>query len=281
MKPKLEQLSYRVDNQSFLCYEVAVASFEFLWHYHPEYELTYISKGKGKRLVGDSFETFEAGDLVLIGPMIPHTWNSDKMAKENCRAIVIQFSQDFITQLLQFPEMVAFEKLFTKAGRGLHFNATKKTNCIQILEKMQKSTVLTGFTLMLQLLQELSIKKALPLTSVHYKQMKGNENQQRINKVFLYVQKEFKEHISLKKAASIIHLSESAFCKFFKRASGKTFSTYVNDIRIAYASQLLIESDKAIGEIAFESGFESLTYFNRVFLKTKGVKPRELRTSAM
>jgi YesN/AraC family two-component response regulator len=111
--------------------------------------------------------------------------------------------------------------------------------------------------------------------------MKGNENQQRINKVFLYVQKEFKEHISLKKAASIIHLSESAFCKFFKRASGKTFSTYVNDIRIAYASQLLIESDKAIGEIAFESGFESLTYFNRVFLKTKGVKPRELRTSAM
>jgi YesN/AraC family two-component response regulator len=281
MKPKLEQLSHRVNNQSFLCYEVAVVSFDFLWHYHPEYELTYISKGKGKRMVGDSFETFEAGDLVILGPMIPHTWNSDKMAKENCRAIVIQFSQDFITQLLQFPEMVAFEKLFTKAGRGLHFNTSKNTNCFLLLEKMLQSKGLTSFNLLLQLLQELSIKKALPLTSQHYKPMKGNENQQRINKVFLYVQKEFKENISLKKAASIIHLSESAFCKFFKRASGKTFSTYVNEIRIAYASQLLIESDKAIGEIAFESGFESLTYFNRVFMKAKGVKPRELRNSAM
>jgi AraC-like DNA-binding protein len=250
-----------------------------LWHYHPEYELTYISKGKGKRLVGDSFETFEAGDLVLIGPMIPHTWISDKMATENCRAIVIQFTHDFIEQLLQFPEMTALDKLFTKAGRGTHFNTAKNTNCIQLIEKMIKSNELISFTLLLQLLQELVSKKVLPLTSLHYKPMKGNENQQRINKVFLYVQKEFKENVSLKKAASIIHLSESAFCKFFKRASGKTFSTYVNDIRISYASQLLIETDKAIGEIAFESGFESLTYFNRVFMKKNGIKPRELRKS--
>ena len=93
----------------------------------------------------------------------------------------------------------------------------------------------------------------------------------------MYVQKEFKETVSLKKAASIIHLSESAFCKFFKRTSGKTFSDYTNEIRIAHACQLLIETDKPIIEIANDSGFESLTYFNRVFLRKKKKRPGEYR----
>ena len=277
MKPKLEHVSHRVNNQSFLCYEVNVPAFEFLWHYHPEYELTYISKGKGKRLVGDSYETFEAGDLVLLGPLLPHTWITEKKGKENCSAIVIQFTHDFVKQLFQFPEMSAFEKLFVKADRGLHFNAAKNRNCILLLTKMVQSNELVSFTLLLQVLQQLAVKKPVPLTSVQYKPIKGNENQQRINKVFLYIQNEFKESVALKKAASLIHLSESAFCKFFKRASGKTFSDYTNEVRIGHACQLLIETDKAIGEIAFESGFESLTYFNRVFLKKKKVRPGRYR----
>lgn len=107
--------------------------------------------------------------------------------------------------------------------------------------------------------------------------MKGTENQQRINTIFQYVQQEFNETISLKKAASLIHLSESAFCKFFKRTSGKTFSDYTNEIRIAHACQLLIETDHPVSEVAFSSGFDSITYFNRVFLKKKGVRPMHYR----
>ena len=125
MKPKREQLSHKREIQSFLCYEVSVASFEFFCHYHPEYELTLILKGKGKRLVGDSYENFSEGDLVLLGPNLPHTWISEKNQKENCRAIVIQFTQAFTEQLSQFPEMGAFEKLFAKAERGLQFNIVK------------------------------------------------------------------------------------------------------------------------------------------------------------
>lgn len=277
MKPKFEQLSHIINNQSFLCYEVSVPAFEFLWHYHPEYELTCILKGKGKRLVGDSYENFQEGDLVLLNPLLPHTWISEKKEKENCLAIVIQFTHDFVAQLFQFPEMKYFEKLFAKADRGLQFNTAKNNDCILLLQKMIKSKELVRFSLLLQLLQHLVGKKYTPLTSMQYKPIKGNENQQRINKVLLYMQKEFKENISLKKAASLIHLSESAFCKFFKRASGKTFSDYTNEIRIAHACQLLIETDKAISEIAFESGFESLTYFNRVFLRKKKVRPGRYR----
>ena len=277
MKPKLEQLAHKMENQSFLCYEVTVPYFEFLWHYHPEYELTYILKGKGKRLVGDSYETFEAGDFILLGPLLPHTWVTDRKATENCSAIVIQFANNFVKQLLQFPEMKAFEKLLTKSERGLKFAGIKNNETLRLLQIMLHSNELIRLSLLLQVLQSLSVKKAMQLTSARYKPMKGNENQHRINKVFFYVQKEFKETILLKKAASLIHLSESAFCKFFKRASGKTFSDYVNEVRIANACQLLIETDNTIGEIAFESGFESLTYFNRVFLKKKKLRPGEFR----
>lgn len=273
MKAKLEQLPQKKENQSFLCYEVNAASFEFLWHYHPEYELTYIIKGKGKRLVGDSYESFSEGDFVLLGPNLPHTWISEEKGKENCRAIVIQFTQVFVEQLFKFPEMTAFEKLFAKAARGLQFKSSKNKSCVSLLQQMVERNELSRFPLLLQLFELFLPKKTTLLASAKYKAMKGNENQQRINKVFLYVEKEFKEKVSLKKAASIVHLSESAFCKFFKRASGKTFSDYTNEIRIAYACELLIETDKLIGDIAFECGFESVTYFNRVFLKKKKLRP--------
>jgi AraC-like DNA-binding protein len=277
MKPKLEQLTQRNNNRSFFSYEVSVPSFEFLWHYHPEYELTYIIKGKGKRLVGDVYEKFQEGDFVLIPPLLPHTWVSEKKGKEKCRAIVIQFSLDFIEQLFQFPELTSLRKLFANADRGLQLKISKNHDLPLLLQKIVQGNELVSFTLLLQLLQQLTAKKAAPVVSVHYKPMKGNENQQRINKVFQYVQKEFGEHISLKKAASLIHLSESAFCKFFKRASGKTFSDYTNEIRIAHACQLLIESDTSISEIAYNSGFDSTTYFNRVFLRKKKLRPLEYR----
>lgn len=277
MKPKLEQLTHRNNNRSFFSYEVSVPSFEFLWHYHPEYELTYIVKGKGKRLVGDVYEKFQEGDLVLIPPLLPHTWVSEKRGKENCRAIVIQFSVDFVEQLFQFPELACLKKLFANADRGLQLTIPKNHDLPLLLQKIVEGNELLSFTLLLQVLQQLTVKKPAPVVSVHFKPMKGNENQQRINKVFQYVQKEFAEHISLKKAASLIHLSESAFCKFFKRAGGKTFSDYTNEIRIAHACQLLIETDKPISEIAFNSGFDSVTYFNRVFLRKKKLRPLEYR----
>jgi len=277
MKPRLEQLAHRNNNRSFFSYEVIVPSFEFLWHYHPEYELTYIVKGKGKRLLGDVYEKFQEGDFVLIPPMLPHTWISEKKGKEDCRAVVIQFSIDFLEQLLQFPEMASLKKLFTNADRGLQFTIPKNNELLLLLQKIVRENELLSFTLLLQLLQQLSTKKASPVVSVHFKPMKGNEDQQRINKVFQYVQKEYAEHISLKKAASLIHLSESAFCKFFKRASGKTFSDYTNGIRISHACQLLIETDKPVSEIAFNAGFDSITYFNRVFLRKKKLSPGAYR----
>ncbi len=277
MKPRLEHVSAMKGNHSFLCYELNVPDFDFYWHYHPEYELTCILQGRGKKLVGDSYENFREGDLVLLGPNLPHTWISDKRRKENCRAIVIQFSPAFVEQILQFWELTALEKLFINSYKGLQLNHVKTNQCVKLMQEMIGASEVHKFSLLLQVFDLLSTMQATSLASAKYRAMKGNDNQQRINQVFQYVEREFKQGLSLKKAADSIHLSQSAFCKFFKRASGKTFSDYTNDIRIAHACQLLMETDKPIRAIALESGFESLTYFNRVFLKKKKLRPGAFR----
>jgi AraC-like DNA-binding protein len=277
MRAKLEQFPQDAHEHSFLCYEVKAPSFDFYWHYHPEYELTFILKGEGKRLVGDTYEAFKAGDTVLLPPLLPHTWISEKGQKGNCLAIVIKFSQTSIEKLSQLPELARFKKLLTTAARGLQFTGPKSKEVVPLLKLLLQGDAVTKLTSFLQVLNEITQAKAIPIASVHYKPLKGNENQQRLNAIFRYVEKEFRSAISLKKAASLIHLSESAFCKYFKRASGKTFSDYTNDIRIAHACELLIETDKPISEIALQSGFESLSYFNRVFLAKKKQRPREYR----
>lgn len=264
-------------NRSFFCYRVIVPSFELLWHYHPEYELTYILKGRGKRLVGDAYQRFEEGDFVFLPPLMPHTWISDKPGDGPCSAIVIQFPEAFADQLLVFPELKGLEKLFSRVGRGLHITMPKNGEILPLLQEMPETSDVTRFTHLLQVLQKLMLRKSSPIASISYKPMKGNEKHHRIGKVFRYVQQSISEEISLGKAARLVHLSESAFCKFFKRASGRTFSDYVNEIRIGHACQLLLETDQSVRDIAIASGFESMTYFNRVFLRKKNLSPLQFR----
>ncbi|MBS1681240.1 MAG: AraC family transcriptional regulator [Bacteroidetes bacterium] len=269
-------MSDRIDGQSFLCYELDLPSFDLFWHYHPEYELTYILSGKGKRLVGSSCEAFSSGDLVLLGPELPHAWVSEKKAKQNCRAVVIQFSKKFIEPFLQYPELNSLQKLLTDAAKGIRFTGNQKEVERLICEiiSLPKPDKLIRLMHVLQRLTEIKTRQ---LTPVAFMPIKKNADQQRINRVFQYVQNGYKQTVSLTKAASLIHLSESSFCKYFKRVSGKTFSDYVNEIRVAHACQLLIESDRAVSQVAYESGFTSLTYFNRVFLKKKRITPKEFR----
>ncbi len=276
MRAKLEQVSARSE-QSFLCYKVTAAAFDFWWHYHPEYELTFITKGRGKRLVCDSYQDFSEGDLVLLGPMLPHTWVSEKIKKQHCEAIVIQFSTAFISSLLQYSELAAVEKILQKAARGVSFTGSQARLVHAMLQQMLTCSHIEKLALLLRVLHSLSSTKAVLLSSGIFKPLAGVANEQRINKVFHYVERGFRNIVTIEQAAKLIHLSESAFCRFFKKASGKTFSDYVNDIRIAHACSLLIETDKPVAQAAYESGFETLTYFNRVFLKKKGVQPAVFR----
>jgi AraC-like DNA-binding protein len=281
MRASFEDIRSRKGNQSFVAYHLNVPAFPFKWHYHPEYELTFITKGSGKRLVGDSHENFEAGDLVLIGPGLPHTWVSHRVRKNSSSAVVIQFSEEFINSFLQHPEFSDVAKLLAGSGNGLFFPYRARKKIAEEIKLLPDKKGVEKITTLLMVLQQLATGSSVKLASTFFSSVKGVENEKRINRVCQYVQKHAGEKISLQKAADMIHLSDTAFCKFFKRATGKTFSDYVNDIRIGLACSLLTESDKTVNEIAYQCGFESLTYFNRVFLKKKNARPREFRNRVL
>ena len=277
MKAKLEQINLIKNEQSFLCYKIEKPTFEMYWHYHPEFELTYIVKGEGRRIVGDSHEPFEAGDLVLLGSQLPHTWVSEKKQNADCQAIVIQFSPSFISPFLIYSEAKAIKALLEKAQNGLFFQKVE----IEILDKIKdlvKKERIYKITNLLEILAQLSEIEAKTLSSPTFQIIESKNNEKRINCIFQYVQDNFTQPtLSVENAAKQIHLTKGAFCKFFKSTCGKTFSDYVNDVRVAYACTLLFDSEKAISLVAAESGFENLAYFNRVFLKKKGVAPRDFR----
>jgi len=277
MKPLLENISSKRGQDSFLAFTVHVPKFDFFWHYHPEYELTLIIKGKGRRLLGDSHENFEQGDLVLIGPGLPHTWVSDSGRTGKQEAVVIQFSEDFIERFKGLDEFAAIHTLLLHAKQGLLFKGKTLAAVMEQIKRLPGKRGVEKITGLLHILHELSDLKPAPLASSFYQPLKGKQNEHRINKVCQYVQKHAAEPLTIHKAAALIHLSPGAFCKFFKRITGQTFSDYVNDIRIANVCSQLMATDKQVAEIAYGNGFETLTYFNRVFLRKKKMRPGSYR----
>jgi AraC-like DNA-binding protein len=271
MKPQFEDINSKKGMNSYLAYRYGTSFFPFLWHYHPEYELTLILEGSGKRMVGDSLEYFVPGDLVLLGPGLPHTWISE----EPSAAVVIQFSEAFVAPFLQYPECDRLFGLLGRSSQGLYFPPKGPT--IEAVSMLPARKGTRRITCLLDILQTLAGGASRALASPYFQPSAGRRSEDRIGKVFQYIHRHSSEEVPLKKIAALINLSESAFCKFFKRTTGKTFSDYLADIRIGHACHLLSESDDTIAGVAYRSGFDSLTYFNRVFLRKKGMRPREFR----
>lgn len=261
--------------ESFVVYAYETSHFPFKWHYHPEYELTLITSGSGKRLVGDHYAAFTAGDLVLLGGSLPHTWTSEP-ARQRASAIVIQFSETFIAPFLEYPEGRGILTLLRKSERGLFFG--KRTE--PVTEKIQHLSQAAGMEKLLALIDVLHHLSKLPAATLSSSVMSPASTdtaEARINKVFQHLYRHYKKPLHIDQFARLIHLSPGAFCKFFKKITGKTFSDYVNDVRISKACTLLLETDRNITHIAYDVGFESITYFNRVFFKKKGSTPRVFR----
>lgn len=272
MKAAYENVGSIKGKDAYVAYSFTVPFFEFKWHYHPEYELTLIVKGHGKRIVGDSHESFVPGDLVLIGPELPHTWSNENMGAQESAAVVIQFSSEFIKRFSTLYECRAILDLLENSVRGSFFPGPNP-EMIRKIEALPDKSGLARITSLLEILEELCATQSQDLSSAVYSGTRSNENASRINKVCRYVYENASEEISLGKAASLVSLSKSAFCKFFARNMRTSFSDYVNEIRIANACLLLTDSDKTVREIASDTGFESLTYFNRIFRKKKNTTP--------
>ena len=275
MKAILEDIPSKKGKASFYTTRITVPSFEFKWHYHPEYELTYIVSGSGYRIVGNSHEHFSSGDLVLLGNNLPHTWWGKNEDGSPSEAIVIQFSSEFIEPFLRLNEGQSIKELLAKSAKGIRFESD--SSMVENLMSLSETKELNSILSLLSLLQDLTEKPTANLCADSYHNVISKKFETRINKVCTYIQNHYSKSISLKQVSDLVFMTESNFCKFFKKATSTTFSDYLNDLRINEACHLLLYSEDTVSKIAHDCGFESLSYFNRVFLRKKQLTPSGFR----
>jgi AraC-like DNA-binding protein len=281
MKIHFEKLT--ANGASFLSFERIDSEFPFYWHYHPEFELTLILDSYGQRLVGDSIADYAPGDLVLLGPNLPHSWRSGPIksrAQRVHRAVVVQFRQDFLGEhFFALAEVEPIKRLLDRSSAGVAFGKTKTGEKVAAdLAKLPHLSgsrqLLTLLSILLDLAEEpnpqiLSTTRVLPACRA--------TDQQRIDAICKYLNRHYKHEIDFDRLARGLQTSQAALCRFFKRATGRTMTQYVNEIRVGAAAQLLKSTDQSILEIAFKVGFGNYSNFNRQFKRIKDFSPRELR----
>lgn len=281
MKAFYEKVSHAgVNSFGYSCF--SLPRFNAPFHYHPELELTLIEKSQGKRLVGGHVAHYEAGDLVLLGPNVPHCWlnaEAEPPAADAAQAIVIHFRADFAGEtFLALPELLAIQQLFQKAQAGLLIKG--KTRDI-VAEKMRSGLHLQGFPrllLLFDLLHCIALSSETERIDLLFsQQVLSPIETERFQKIYTFLIENFRENISLEQMAQIANLSPTAFCRYFKKITRKTFVDALTEFRIKHACQLLAAGEKPVQEICFESGFGNVSYFNKEFKKALGQTPLQYR----
>ncbi len=273
MKPSFQHLGFDTVNASFLSYWVRSPKFGFHWHYHPECEISYVKKGFGTRMVGDSVEEFQAGDLLFLGSDLPHTLVSDQLMEGEMEVVVVQFPKELLeARSLEIVELGAIGTLVQDAVRGFVYPQEVSELVSKKLEELPDLEGFKKYHRLLEVLNDLSKAKGRLLASTAYNPGKSSENEERIGRVCKYIHERFKEEVTVGSLASLANMNKSAFCRFFKKMTGKTAIAYLNDLRIGMACQLLLK-DHSVSEVAFQSGFNSLTHFHRSFMSRKKVSP--------
>jgi AraC-like DNA-binding protein len=285
VEPILEKVipSYSFGS-SFALKEEILPYIKIGWHFHPEYELVLFTESTGKRFIGDHTDNFKPGDLLLIGPNLPHYMRNDEkyyQADPNLRirAIVIHFRYDFMGEkFFDSPEMACIRKLLQNSERGIQIYGNTQ---LKVSPKIEELLQLTGYERLRCLLDVLHIishsDEQRLLSSMGFQNSFTLNDAERINAVFNYVLKHFPEEISLSEAAAHTHMVTSSFCKFFKKRTGKTFSHVLNEIRIGHACKLFIEQGLSVSDVCYSCGYNSLSYFNRKFKRHTKYSPLEYR----
>lgn len=247
--------------------------FDFLWHYHAEYELTLITKGGGARFVGDSMAPYRSGDLTLIGPELPHTYASTGIGNE---AVIVQFRRDFLgADFFDRPDFREIARLLDRAGRGLSFDAGGPA--AEVLRGLTRVSAGARTLRLLDALLALSGSRGKPLASPHYVPARLDDG--RLDAVCRFLNVNYSRRVGLAEAAAVAHLSPPAFSRFFHRVMGRTMTAYLNELRIGAACRLLVDTDLPIADIAARSGFGNLSHFNRRFRLLRSATPREYRNA--
>ncbi len=267
------------NEDSFLVFDRVKDFFDYPVHFHPELELNFISNGKGiRRIVGDSIEEIDDLELVLVGSNLFHGWEQHQCIQKNIHEITIQFHNDlFNSAFLGRRIMKPIKDLFDKSAHGILFSEEVTHAMTPRLLKVSKLSGIDYFMELFSILYDLATSRNQRLLSTTTIHLENFEHNNKLKKLYDYVQENYPSKMTLQEVADIMNMSSVSFNRFIKKRTGKTFVEYVNEVRIGYASKWLIERDLSISEIAFMCGFNSIANFNRVFRKNKGSTPSQYR----
>jgi len=284
MKPFKEVINYPVNN-SFLLKFDDFPHFTFQWHFHDEYEIVYILKSFGKKFVGDSVEEFCPGDLSVFGSKLPHFYMNDQAFYHNdpnfmVNAIVVQFSTSYFQPAqLQRPEFGSVKKLLNRATVGLCFLPETAVKGGEILKEMLITSGMERHLLFVKLIDYLGNCESRTIATPNYTNSIDDLGEPRMAKIYRFTTRNYNRKISLEEVASVAGMNSTAFCRYFRQKTGKTFAQFVNELRISYACKIIIHGNQTIARISDEAGFNNLSNFNRQFKSFIGKSPSEYRES--
>lgn len=284
MKPVKENLISNIAH-SFRIKHSVLDHFDSPWHFHPDFELFYIIRGYGKQYVGDSVDEFQEGDLIFLGPNLPHVWHNETSfvndPDKQAEAIVIQFKENtFGESFFDLPEFSAIRKFLNLSKRGFRINGDTKK---RITELMLKIVNLQGAKRIIVLLEILDIlansEEVSIIAGPVFEKFYFNENDKSISRVFEYISNNFNKDITLEKIAKVANMTKTAFCRYFKKKTLKTVFEYIEEVRLGYAVNLLQSTSLSVQEISSKSGYENPSYFNKIFKKNFALTPKEYRNN--
>lgn len=285
---RLKQLTHQGSSfQSFHVRHDTYPKNHNVWHYHEELEFIQVRKGSGTLFIGDCIRKFGPGDVVLIGPNIPHYWFFDPeyldaikpIATDNC---VIHFQKSFAGEdFFYLPEMTSIKDLLLEANKGLWYRCDSTDPLNKLFEHI---LIAGGFEQLLILLQALYIfhhKNKIMLVSDNYAILNHSSDHKRMNDIVDYIQTNFRQHIELSDLANLAGMTNNSFCRYFKQKTGKTPLEFTTELRIASACKFLSDTNTPLKEVCFECGYNNYVSFHNAFKRITGLTPKNYKIKAV
>jgi len=280
MKPVREITATQTDS-SFAAFRTQFAPKTF-WHYHPEFEFLLVLRGSGMQFIGDTTTRFDEGDLVFIGPALPHAWQEDarfRESRKHASALVIQFGRDFMgADFFDKPELRRVAALLEKARSGLKIVGHTRESASRELLSLLRQTGLRSLLTLLEILEEIAAStEVVPFCAPGFRSDFTEKDLGRVDQICTYLHQNCGKTIRLPEVAKHFHMAPRTLARFMKRNTGKTLIQFVNALRVNLACQLLLQGDLTISQVSYECGFSDPSYFDRKFREIKGMLPREFR----
>ncbi|MEN8229136.1 MAG: AraC family transcriptional regulator [Bacteroidota bacterium] len=254
------------------------------WHYHQEFELSFITEGSGKRLVGDSIEPFHPGDLIFIGPRIPHVWFSEEShgrqhSGRTLESVYMLFNNDILPAgLTGLPEFSNVRKAVNLSERGIRITGQTLNEVSRIMLQLPYLNRIKRLMFFYEIMDLIGRSDSFSyLASSDYMKTKFETTNSRVNRIHEFLMKNYQNDIDLYEVADIVHMAPASACRFFKSSTGLTIFEYLNKIKIDYSCQLLMNTDLNIVDISYDCGFNNLSHFNKQFRKFIGKTPTQFR----